>query len=573
MQLKTPASKGTPVRQSEAGSPEPGASMWRPLRRPVFRSVWTASVVSNIGTWMQTVGAAWLMTSLTTSPLLVALMQAAASLPVFLVGLPAGALADVVDRRKLLLVTQGWMLLAALAMGLLTLAGLMSAWMLLALTFILGLGAALSGPAWQAIIPDLVERQELPSAVALNAAGFNLSRAAGPALGGLVVAAAGAAAAFLVNAASFLAVLVAIFRWRSSQGTQGTGVLGDAPPEDMLGATSAGMRYVRHAPALRAVLVRIGVFMLGASALWALLPVMASQELGLDATGYGIVLGSLGLGAVGGALLLPRLGRSLPVDALTAAATLVFAGATLALAYLHFMPLLVVGMLAGGIAWMAMMSNLTVAAQTASPDWVRARALGMYLLVFQGVMAAGSFAWGIVAEQFGSAIALSVAALTLVGGLAATRRWPLHVVQGLDLTPSMHWAEPNVAVTPEPEDGPVLITVEYRVPAERASDFIETMDAMRLFRRREGAISWGLFRDAADPDHYVETFLVLTWGEHLRQHARVTVEDQALEARRDTFLQPGAAPFTSHLIDAYAFDTRAFLPRTPTEPPGADLPL
>src|SRR4051794_8791099 len=343
MQVRTPPSSDARVRQSEAGSPELGASMWSPLRHPVFRSVWTASVASNTGTWMQSVGAAWLMTSLTPSPLLVALMQTATSLPVFLVGLPAGALADVVDRRKLLLVTEAWMLLTALALGLLTLAGLISAWTLLVFTFVLGLGAALNGPAWQAIIPELVERQELQSAVALNSAGFNLARALGPALGGLVVAIAGPAAVFLLNAGSFLGVLAAIFRWRPSQ------VPSDAPPEDMLGATTAGMRYVRHAPALQAVLVRIGIFVLGASALWALLPVMARHELGLDATGYGIVLGSLGFGAVGGALLLPRLRRSLSIDSMTAAATVVFAVATLALAYLRFVPLVVAIMVAGGM--------------------------------------------------------------------------------------------------------------------------------------------------------------------------------------------------------------------------------
>jgi MFS family permease len=326
------------------------------------------------------------------------------------------------------------------------------------------------------------------------------------------------------------------------------------------------MRYVRHALALQAVLVRIGVFTLGASALWALLPVMARRELGLEATGYGIVLGSLGFGAVGGALLLPRLRRSLPVDRLTAAATLVFAGATLALAYLRFMPLLVASMMAGGMAWLAMMSSLTVAAQTASPAWVRARALGIYLLVFQGLMAAGSFAWGALAEQFGSATALSGAALVLVCGLAATWRWPLHMVQRLDLTPSRHWPDPTLAITPDPGDGPVLITVEYRVPAERAGDFIEAMDAMRSFRRKDGAITWGLFRDLADPDRYLETFLVPSWAEHLRQHARVTVEDQAIEARAFAFQQPGVEPVAAHLIAA-----RAYGGRPPAEPPYAEV--
>src|SRR6266540_4294766 len=477
--MKNLHASDAPPGQSDASSPEAGASMWSPLRGPVFRAVWIAWVVSNTGTWMQNVGAAWLMTTLTPSPLLVALMQTATSLPVFLVGLPAGALADVVDRRKLLLVTQTWMLLAALVLGVLTLAGLASAGILLLFTFLIGLGTALTSPAWNAIIPEIVERQDL---------------------------------------------------------------------------------------ALQAVLVRNGVFILGASALWSLLPAMARHELGLDATGYGIVLGSLGLGAVGGALLLPRLRRALSVDTLTATATLVFAGATLALAYVRFVPLMLVSTMAGGLAWLVMLSTLTFSAQTACPAWVRARALAIYLLVFQGMLAVGSLAWGAVAERFGSSTALAFAALALVCGLAAIIRWPLHVVQGRDLSPSGQWPDPKMAMTPDAADGPVLITIEYRVPAERASDFIATMDAMRTFRRREGAISWGIFRDAADPDHYVETFLVLTWGEHMRQHARVTVEDQILEARRNAFLEPGVAPLTSHLIDAHAFDGR-----TPAEPRYAEL--
>lgn len=560
MTTQNPPSADGPAGPGSAG-PAPGASMWSPLHRAVFRSLWIAALASNIGTWMQSVGAAWLMTELTPSPLLVALMQTATSLPVFLVGLPAGTLADVVDRRKLLLVTQAGMLLAALALGGLTLAGLMSAWTLLAFTFLLGLGSALNGPAWQAMIPDLVERPELPAAVALNATGFNVARAVGPALGGLVVAAAGPAAVFLLNAASFVGVLGAIYRWRPPP------AVSEAPPEDMLGATAAGLRYVRHAPAFQAVLVRIGVFMLGASALWALLPVMARHELGLDATGYGIILGSLGVGAVGGAMLLPRLGRTLSIDRLTAAATLVFAGATLALAYLHFMPLLVVCIAAGGVAWMAMMSGLTVAATTASPTWVRARALGTYLFVFQGVMAAGSVAWGALAQQFGNTPALAGAAVVLVGGLVTIRRWPLHVVERLDLTPSGHWADPDLALTPAPEDGPVLVTVDYRVPAARAREFLATMDAMRRFRRREGAVRWDLFRDLGDPDRYLETFLVPSWAEHLRQHSRVTVDDQALETRRDSFLAPGVAPVATHLIAAHVFDGRS-----PTAPPGVELP-
>jgi MFS family permease len=548
--MKEPQASNDSTTGSESRNPKPDTSPWSPLRRALFRSLWIATVVSNIGTWMHTVGVAWLMTELTPSPLLVALMQTAVSLPIFFLGLPAGALADIVDRRKLLLATEGWMLLVALVLGILTLTGTMSAWVLLALTFLLGLGTALDAPAWQAIIPELVEREELPAAVALSATGFNIARAIGPAIGGLIVAAAGPQAVFFLNAVSFLAVSLVIFRWRRDQ------VPSVAPPEEMLGATAAGMRYVRHAPALQAVLVRTGVFILGASALWALLPVMVRQELGLEATGYGIILGSLGLGGVICALLLPRLRRSLSVDGLTVAATVVFAGTTLALATLRLVPLLLLCMMAGGMAWLAIMSSLTVAAQTAVPAWVRARALGIYLLVFQGLMAAGSFGWGALAEQFGSGTALFVAASVLVGGLAVTRRWPLRVIEGLDLMPSYHWPDPELAIMPDPKAGPVLITVEYRVPAERTGEFIQAMEAMRRFRHKDGAVRWGVFRDLADPDRYLETFLVPTWAEHMRQHARVTMEDQATEAYAFSFLQPDVAPVACHLIDARVFGGR-----------------
>jgi len=248
--------------------------------------------------------------------------------------------------------------------------------------------------------------------------------------------------------------------------------------------------------------------------------------------------------------------RSLSVDGLTVAATVVFAGTTLALAALRLVPLLLLCMMAGGMAWLAIMSSLTVAAQTAVPAWVRARALGIYLLVFQGLMAAGSFGWGALAEQFGSGTALFVAASALVGGLAVTRRWPLRVIEGLDLTPSYHWPDPKLAIMPDPKAGPVLITVEYRVPAERTGEFIQAMEAMRRFRHKDGAVRWGVFRDLADPDRYLETFLVPTWAEHMRQHARVTMEDQATEAYAFSFLQPDVPPVACHLIDARVFGGR-----------------
>lgn len=493
-------------------------------------------------------GTAWLMTSLTTSALLIALMQTATLLPVFLLGLPAGALADIVDRRKLLLFTETWLLLVAAVLGILTFTNHMSAWDLLALTFLMGLGSALDGPIWQAIVPDIVNREELPSAVAMNATGYNVARAIGPALGGLVVAAAGPAAVFFLNALSFLWVIAAIYRWKPTR------VPNNMPPEDMLGAIVAGMRYVRHAPPLQAVLIRIGVFAMGASALWALLPVVTRQELRLGATGYGILLGSIGFGAVSSALLQPRLRTWLSVDRLSVMATLVFAGATFALAYLHFLPLLVVCLMLAGMAWLALMSILTVAAQTAAPAWVRARGLSIYLLIFAGTMALGSFTWGALAENLGNGMALAIAALFLVAGLAAIRRWPLEGIERLDLTPSMHWPDPQVTLTPAPEDGPVMITIEYRVSAEQADGFIRAMDAVRRFRYREGAIRWDFFRDLAEPDRYLEVFLASSWAEHIRQHARVTVADQEIEAYAFSFLQPGTEPVAAHLITAYPYN-------------------
>jgi MFS family permease len=516
----------------------------------VFRALWIASVASNIGGWMQNVGATWLMTELTPSPVLVALLQTATSLPVFAVGLLAGALGDVVDRRRLLLLTQAWMLGVAIVLGATTLAGWMSPWLLLTLTFLLGLGAALNAPAWQAIIPELVGRRTLPAAVALNSAGFNLARAVGPALGGLVVAALGPGAVFLLNAASFVGVLVVIFRWRRAPRPPS-----DVPAERLLGAVQAGVRYARHAPELQAVLVRAGVFILAGSALWALLPVVARQELGLDASGYGVLLGSLGVGAVGGALLLPRLGRWVSVEQRVVGAALVFAGATVALALVHNLWVLNGALLAGGGAWMVLMSSLNVAAQTTTPEWVRARSLSVYLLVFQGGMALGSLAWGALAEQVGTAPTLLGAALAVIVGLGAAWRWRLPADQARDLSPSLHWPEPRLALTPQPDDGPVLVTVAYRVKPADATAFVEAMQALRRLRRRDGAIRWGLWRDSAAPEQYIETFVVPSWGEHLRQHMRGTVDDRETEAQARAWQHPDTPPVVTHYIAAHPGDT------------------
>ena len=522
----------------------PGVSAWEPLREPVFRALWIASLTSNIGTWMQNVGAAWLMTSLTPSPVVVALVQAATSLPVFLVGLPAGALADIVDRRRLLIVSQGWMLLSAAALGVLTLIGFMSPWILLALTFALGLGAAMNTPAWQAIVPEVVSASELQEAVALNAAGFNVARAVGPALGGLIVAAVGPGPVFLLNAASFIAVMLVVYRWNRQRATS------RLPAEHVISAMRAGIRYVRNAPSLQAVLVRSGVLIVCAAGLWALLPLVARDQLGLGATGYGVLLGCLGIGAVTGATLLPRIKRKFSLDMLVTAATVVFAVATAALAYVQNVFLVGAAMVAGGIAWIALMSSFNAAAQTAAPEWVRARALAVYLIVFQGGMAVGSILWGALATRIGIRAALLVAVFGLIAGLMLITRYRLAEGEKIDLTPSLHWPEPRMIVGLQPEGGPVLVEVEYFIELERAHEFTKAMDEVRRERLRDGAMRWGLFTDSANPNRFVETFLLESWLEHMRQHERVTRSDRMAEELARAFHIGTGTPKIVHLIHA-----------------------
>jgi MFS family permease len=408
-------------------------SAWSPLRQPIFRALWIAAAASNVGTLMQNVGAAWLMTTLAGSPLMVALVHTATSLPIFLLALPAGALADVVDRRRLLLFTQGWMLAAAAGLGVLTLLGATTPLVLLMLTFILGLGAAMNAPAWQAIVPELVPRPELPAAVVLNSVGFNMARGVGPALGGLVVAAAGAGVVFLLNAASFLGVIVVLFYWKRPS------LKSSLPSERITGAIRTGMRYARQAPVLRAVLLRVGTFAFFATALLALLPLLARNKLGLGSTGYGGLLGAFGLGAIVGAAILPEIRRRISIELLAQVAAILFAGVVIAVAYLRNFSLVCGVMIVGGVAWLTLLSSFNTSIQVSVPSWVRGRALAFYLLVFFGSMAGGGVLWGTVAEFIGIPLTLLCTAAGLMGGLFVTGRYPMTPEKELDVTPSMHW--------------------------------------------------------------------------------------------------------------------------------------
>jgi Arabinose efflux permease len=481
------------------------------------------------------------MMSLTPSPVMVSLLQTAASLPFFLLALPAGAVADIMDRRRVLLVAQCWMLGAAALLGVLTLLGSTTPWILLVVVFAYGLGTAVSLPAWQATMPDLVPSGEMPSAVTLSSVAINLSRAVGPALGGFLVAAAGSGPAFLVNAASFLGMLWVLARWKKPPRKS---VL---PAERVFGAIRAGVRYARHSPNLRNVFVRTGIFIFFGSALWALLPLLARRELGLDAAGYGLLLGCLGAGAVGGAALLGRIRRKVPLNALVAFMTVVYAAVLVALSFVRVVAWIYPAMVAAGVAWIGLMSSFNVSAQSAVPEWVRARGLSLYLLIFMGGMAVGSTFWGLVAARVGMALAFLCGGVGLLLSLATAWRFRLPQ-ERVDLSPSMHWPVPAAASDPHLDSGPVLVTIEYRVDPGKADEFAQAMQELGRVRRRDGAAFWGLYHDVSDPRRHVETFLVESWAEHVRQHGRVTVEDRIAQERILAYHSADGPPVVSHCI-------------------------
>jgi len=494
---------------------------------------------------MQGVGAAWLMTSLAPSPVMVSLVQVAITFPMFFLALPAGALADIIDRRRLLLTAQIWMFFTAASLGALTVAGVTTAWTLVGLTFALGVGAALNGPAWQAIVLDVVPRSELSAAVSLNSAGFNIARTVGPALAGFLVAAAGPGVVFLLNAASFVGVIIVLFGWHRPKSSS------TLPSEHVLGAMRTGLRYVRHAPALRAIFIRTISFVIFSSSLWPMLPLIARFELGGKATTYGMLLGFFGAGSVTGAVMLPRIRRTVSLSRLVMADTVLYAAAIFSLAFVRSFGVLCVTMAVAGGAWLTQLSSFNTSTQSSVPVWVRGRALSVYLLVFFGSLSVGSALWGAIAKYTHIQTSLAMAGVGMIVVLAATRRYQLPTGENLDLAPAMDWQTPATVGEFDPEHGPVVVMVEYRVEPKNAAGFLEAMRGVRLIRRRDGAIRWGLTRDAMDPGRYLELYVTESWAEHLRQHERLTVADRAAFGKARAYHIGTEPPKVSHFLFAY----------------------
>jgi MFS family permease len=500
---------------------------------------------------MQDTAGTWLMTALTSSPLLIALMQTAANLPVLILGLPAGATADMFDRRRLLLFWQTWMLVSVAILSLLTFAGIISPWTLLILTFLLNIGAAMNNPAWQAIVPELVPRAELADAISMNSAGFNLARAVGPALGGLgvalfVSAGNGAAMVFLLNSISFVAVIFVLYQWKRTPPFKSA-----LPAERLSGSMRAGLRYLRHAPELQAILYRAFLFAFFAGAVWALLAVVAQQTLHRGAMTYGLLNGCLGIGAVGGAASLPRIRYLFSADWIILAAGGIFTCTLTVLALVRSTPLIVFWLIAAGFAWTSVTSTLNAAVQLSVPDWVQARALGIYQMIFMGGMAGGSALWGDLAEHFSTSKALLAAAVGFLCSLPLSHRFHLRQGTPPDMSPyHVNRPAPEVALEPHPEDGPVLVMIEYRIRTEDYEAFTHAIHQLRTVRMRDGAVRWGVYRDTAQPGRLVETFVVESWIEFLRERERMTASDRVIRDKVRAFHQGGSDPVASYMIYA-----------------------
>jgi MFS family permease len=514
-----------------------------PLRFPVFRAIWIASAISNLGALIQSVGAAWMMTSIATSAYMVTLVQASVTLPIMMLSLVAGAVADSVDRRKVMLVSQVLMFVVSVTLAVCAWRGLITPWFLLMFTFLIGCGTAFNAPAWQASVGDMVPRTQLAGAVALNGMAFNVARSFGPALGGAIVAAAGAAATFTINAVSYIALLAVLLRWRPSVPTQ---VL----PRESLGiAIASGVRYVWMSPAIRIVLARSAIFGVGASAVSALMPLVAKHLVGGGPLTYGVLLGAFGIGAVIGGMSLAKLKNTVSTEAIVRWSSALSALALAAVALSESLPLTMAALLFAGAAWVVALSIFSVAVQLSAPRWVVARALSLYQMCCFGGMAAGSYLWGVLADSRGLSFALFMAALVLLLSAIAGLWHRLAQTEELNLTPVRTWQAPETAVPIESRTGPVVITVEYRILEADVVEFLAAMNERRRIRRRDGARNWMLLRDLSDPEIWIERFNTPTWLDYIRHNSRLTHEDAAVPQRLIALHQGPGAPLVRRMIE------------------------
>lgn len=515
---------------------------WEPLREPTFRALWLAILAGNIGTWVHDVAATWMMAEMTGSPLMVAAVQSATTLPVVLLALFAGALADIVDRRRYLIATQLWMIAMATMLALLAHLDRLNPWSLLALTFALGAGAAMAMPAQAATTPELVPRAMIGQAAALGSISMNIARSIGPALGGLVVAQFSVATAFALNALSFIGIVVVLWRWRRTPPVHAL------PPERFGGALRAGLRYALHATVFQAVILKAACFFVFASALPALLPIVVREALRGGAGTYGLLLGFVGIGAVSGALLLPQLRARMDRDQMVLWGAVGNAACMVSVALVTSVPVLCVVMLANGLTWITVLSSFQTAAQLSVPPWVRARALSLYIVTFALGMAVGSLTWGAIAQYASLMHALIAAAIGTTLASVWARRYRLGPAEMLDVMPSSHWPQPIEVDGAAGDRGPVLVTVEYEIAPPDRDAFLRLMAELGRSRRRDGALQWDVMEDAAQPGMYLEYFVVGSWLEHLRQHDRVTGEEARLQTLLRELHRGAGAPAVRHFL-------------------------
>ncbi|MGB7215868.1 MAG: MFS transporter [Gammaproteobacteria bacterium] len=501
---------------------EPRASALSPFRHAIFRNVWIANVVSQFGGLIQTVGASWLMLQLAASAEMVTLVQASTSLPIVLFALIAGALADNFDRRQVMLAAQVFMLAVSIVLAATAFLDLVTPWLLLLLTFLIGCGQAFNGPAWQSSVGRMVPREDLPTAVAMNSMGFNIARSVGPAIGGLIVAAFGAAVAFAVNALTYIGIIGVLARWRPAPEPR-------LLPRERLGtAIAAGIRYVAMSPIISATLLRGFVFGFGASSIAALMPLVARDLVAGGPITYGLLLGAFGVGAVGGAFASPWLRRSLRNEWIVRAALIVFGGATVLTAVSTWLIVTLIAMMLCGASWVLALATFNSTVQTSAPRWVVGRALSQYQVVTFGGIALGSWIWGIATERYGLSAALAMSAVITLANVVLGRRFAVQQTETLNLDPLARWKEPEVALEIQPRSGPIVVNVEYRIRESDILKFLTLMAERRRIRLRDGARRWQLLRDLAEPEVWIERYQSPTWLDYVRQNQRVTHDDAAI---------------------------------------------